>query len=82
MAPEEVAAFGQHVAGRLRALVDGLLGVYFVGSVALGGYVANESDIDILAVASGSVSHGVKRSLAGGLLQGGVSPWAGRLGRQ
>ena len=69
MVTEEVATFGQHVAGQLRILADNLLGVYFVGSVALGGYVANESDIDILAVTRDSISHGAKRSLAGCLLQ-------------
>src|SRR4051812_1144318 len=45
---EEVTAFGRDVADRLTsALGDGLVGAYFVGSVALGGYVAGESDIDI-----------------------------------
>lgn len=62
-------AFGQDIAGQLGRFVNSLLGVYFVGSLALGGYIANESDIDILAVASGSVSQDVKRSLADCILR-------------
>lgn len=51
MVPTEAAEFGRDVPGRLRqALSDELVGAYFVGSIALGGYVAGESDIDIVAV--------------------------------
>ena len=49
--PEAVTTFGQRVAEVLRAdLGAELIGVYFVGSVALGGYVPGESDIDMAAV--------------------------------
>jgi len=49
--PGEVAAFGRGVVDALRsALGEELVGVWFVGSVALGGFVPAESDIDIAAV--------------------------------
>lgn len=51
MVSDDVAAFGQKVAERLAgALGGGLVGACFVGSVAPGGYVAGESDLDIVAV--------------------------------
>ena len=51
MIPELVRAFGRDVADHLSSVLgDCLVGTYFVGSVALGGYVARESDIDIVAV--------------------------------
>ena len=44
-------AFGHEIAAVLRlTLADGFVGAYFVGSIALGGYVRGESDIDIVAV--------------------------------
>jgi hypothetical protein len=56
LAPE-VAVFGDQVAEVLaRALGTDLAGVYFVGSVALGGYVPGESDIDIAAVSSAALT--------------------------
>lgn len=49
--PEDVAAFGHQLATVLRSiLTNRFVGAYFVGSVALGGYVKGESDIDVLAV--------------------------------
>ena len=46
-----MAAFGQELVGRLGETLDGrLVGAYFVGSVALGGYVPRESDVDVVAV--------------------------------
>ena len=43
---DEIAEFGEHVAQVLAGLLgDDLVGVYFVGSVALGGYVPVESDV-------------------------------------
>jgi hypothetical protein len=46
----EVAPFGVKVAEALAGtLRTDLVGVYFVGSVALGGHVPGESDIDIAA---------------------------------
>jgi Nucleotidyltransferase domain len=52
----EVAAFGNQVATVLGRLLGGeVVGVYFVGSVALGGYIPGESDIDIAAVAESAL---------------------------
>ena len=49
--PEDVVAFGQTVAAVLRSIfTEDLVGAYFVGSVALGGYVDGESDVDMVAV--------------------------------
>jgi predicted nucleotidyltransferase len=47
----EVAVFGDQAAEAVaRTLGTDLVGMYFVGSVALGGYVRGESDIDMAAV--------------------------------
>lgn len=49
--PDDVATFGDAVAGRAADALEGdMVGAYFVGSIALGGYVPGESDIDIIAV--------------------------------
>lgn len=51
MIPADVAAFGSDVAAVLATnLGDELVGAYFIGSLALDGFVENESDIDIVAV--------------------------------
>ena len=69
MVPTEVAEFGREVAGRLRRVLgDELLGAYFVGSVALGGYVAGESDIDIVAVSRDHIGSEAKQAIAETLL--------------
>jgi hypothetical protein len=61
----EVASFGDHVADVLaRTLGTDLVGVYFVGSVALGGYVPGESDIDITAVSSNALGDLLKERVA------------------
>jgi hypothetical protein len=61
----EIAIFGDHVASVLaRTLGDQLIGVYFVGSVALGGYVPGESDVDIVAVSESALSEKRKRTVA------------------
>jgi hypothetical protein len=53
----DVAAFGSLVATALRRLLGReVVGVYFVGSVALDGYVPGESDIDIAAVAASTLT--------------------------
>jgi hypothetical protein len=63
--PDDVAAFGREVVASLRdALGDGLVGVYYVGSIALGGYVAGESDIDMVAVSQDVIPERQKTSLA------------------
>ena len=61
----EVALFGQQVAEAVgSALETDLVGVYFVGSVALGGYVPGESDIDIAAVSRGALTPTQRQSVA------------------
>jgi hypothetical protein len=66
----EITAFGEQVAGEVAQILGGdLLGVYFVGSVALGGYVAAESDVDIVAVSMPALSEGQKRSVASAIVE-------------
>ena len=66
---EDAAAFGQCVADVLASTLGGeLLGAYFVGSIALGGYVSGESDIDIAAVCRSRVEEARKWVLADRLL--------------
>jgi hypothetical protein len=51
--PASVLSFGDETARRLREQLAGrFVGAYFVGSVALGGYMPGHSDIDIVAVAA------------------------------
>ncbi len=65
MATSEVAVFGDQVAQVLaRTLGPDLVGVYFVGSVALGGIVPGESDIDIAAVAAYALTDPQKQKVA------------------
>jgi Domain of unknown function (DUF4111) len=65
MRTPEVAGFGDQVAEALaRTLGTGLVGVYFVGSVALGGYIDGQSDIDIAAVSSAALADRQKQSVA------------------
>jgi Domain of unknown function (DUF4111) len=66
----EVAVFGCHVAGALaRTLGADLVGVYFVGSVALGGYVPGESDIDIAAVSSAELTDPQRQAVASAVIE-------------
>lgn len=61
----EVAVFGQQIADVLAGTLGvELVGVYFVGSVALGGYVPGESDIDIAAVSRVALTDTQRRSVA------------------
>jgi hypothetical protein len=61
----DVASFGAAVAEALDAVVQcSVVGVYFVGSVALGGYVPGESDIDILAVCTDALDAAAKEAVA------------------
>ena len=70
MIRSEVAAFGDQVAEVLaRALGTDLVGVYFVGSVALGGYVPGESDIDIAAVSGSALAEPQKQSVASAVVE-------------
>jgi hypothetical protein len=67
--PADVEAFGHRVADRLRAaLGNDLVGVYFVGSIALGGYVSSESDVDVVAVSDHPVLDEMKDAIASDLL--------------
>jgi hypothetical protein len=67
--PEDAAAFGQDVAAILESTLQSeLVGACFVGSVALGGYVTGESDIDIAAVCRGRLDQPTKKRLADRLL--------------
>jgi hypothetical protein len=48
---EDVRAFGETVSAALQStLGHQLIGCYFLGSIAVGGYVPGESDVDIAAV--------------------------------
>lgn len=67
--PDDVVTFGGVVARILRStLGDEFVGAYFVGSIALGGYVDGESDIDILAVSRHPVDDQTKQALVEELL--------------
>lgn len=70
MIPDEVAVFGRELARRLDELLEGgLVGAYFVGSVALGGYVAGESDVDIVGVSEHPVPAPAKPLIANAVLE-------------
>jgi hypothetical protein len=70
MVPAEVATFGLEVAASLQEVLgDALLGAYYVGSVALGGYADRESDIDIVAVSGRAISNDEKRSIADAVVE-------------
>jgi predicted nucleotidyltransferase len=63
--PDEVVAYGREVAARLQEVLgDALDGAYYVGSIALGGYVAGESDLDIVAVSERAIPDQEKPSIA------------------
>ena len=67
--PDDAAAFADEVAGILASiLADEFVGAYFVGSIALGGYVAGESDIDIVAVCRRPVDDDVRQAVVEQLL--------------
>jgi hypothetical protein len=66
---DDVASFGREVAAHLEALLSSdFVGAYFVGSVALGGYVPGENDVDIVAVSAHHIVDDLKRSVANDLL--------------
>ena len=63
--PDEVADFGRRVASELAAaLGEEFVGTYFVGSIALDGYVEKESDLDILAVCRARLSQERRAAIA------------------
>lgn len=66
----ETAEFGDHVSIVLTGtLGHDLVGVYFVGSVALGGYVPSESDVDMAAVSMCALSQPQRRSVASAIVE-------------
>lgn len=66
---QDVVAFGGAVAKVLADTVGAdLVGTWFVGSVALGGYVPGESDIDIAAVCELALSLPQKRQVASAIV--------------
>jgi hypothetical protein len=63
--PDEVAVYGSEVVASLHGVLgDSLVGAYFVGSIALGGYVDGESDLDIAAVSEDAIPDQMKSPLA------------------
>src|SRR4051812_44627443 len=67
--PDAVAVFGRMVSEQLQALLgNDFVGVYFVGSIALGGYVPGESDLDLIAVTEHAVPEELKERIADALL--------------
>jgi hypothetical protein len=67
---DEAAVFGGRVAEVLADTVGGdLVGTWFVGSVALGGYVPGQSDIDIAAVSEFALSVPQKRRVASAIVE-------------
>lgn len=65
MIDAKVADFAQAVAGRLREVLgEDLHGAYLSGSVALGGYVPGQSDIDLFAVCRHSLEVKKKQAVA------------------
>jgi len=63
--PDEILTYGGEVVARLQEVLgDGLRGVYYVGSIALGGYVPGESDVDIVAVSEQAIPEQMKPAVA------------------
>jgi hypothetical protein len=66
----EIVEFGDRVLEVLAGtLGDDLIGVYFVGSVALGGYVPAESDVDIAAVTESALGTVLKGRVASAIVE-------------
>jgi len=67
--PDDVAAFGDRVVDVLRSVLDDeLVGAWFVGSIALGGYVPGESDIDIKGVCERRVPDDARHVVAAAIV--------------
>jgi hypothetical protein len=65
MVTRDVDTFGRELTRRLAEALDGrLVGVYFVGSVASGGYVPGESDVDVIGVSEQRVPPELKPMIA------------------
>jgi hypothetical protein len=67
--PEDVVQFGEEVVAHLWGVLGtDLVGAWFVGSIALAGYVPGESDLDIAAVSPDPVAEDTRRAIAEDLL--------------
>jgi len=63
--PEEVSRYLRAVTAQVQEVFgDRVIGVYTTGSLALGGYRPGRSDIDLMAVVSGSPGLDLRRQLA------------------
>jgi hypothetical protein len=70
----EVAVFGEHVADILADILGrDLVGVYFVGSVALGGYIPGESDVDMAAISEFALTETRKHHVASAIVEASVT---------
>jgi predicted nucleotidyltransferase len=68
--PDDVSAFGHEIeAVLISILADGFVGAYFVGSVALGGFIRGESDIDVVAVCGEEVDEAMKQPVVEKVLE-------------
>lgn len=68
--PDDVSEYGIELAAVLRTtLTGGLVGAYFVGSVAVGGYVSGESDLDVVAVCDGELDEATKEAVVENILE-------------
>jgi hypothetical protein len=66
----DVAAFGDRLTDALARLLGGdLVGAYFVGSVALGGFVPRESDLDVVAVCREALTPAQAESVASAVVE-------------
>jgi hypothetical protein len=67
---DEIAEFGDAVASVVDGALGGnLVGAWFVGSVALGGFVPGESDLDIVAVCDEALTPAQKRAVASAVVE-------------
>jgi hypothetical protein len=67
---DEVAVFGEAVANVLDDTVGrDLVGIWYVGSVALGGYVPGESDVDMVAVCEVALTDSQKQHVASAIVE-------------
>lgn len=65
----ELVVFGDRLTDAIgRTLGRDLLGVYFVGSVALGGFVRGESDVDVVAVSESGLTAAQKDRVASAIV--------------
>lgn len=70
VAVDEIAVFGEAVGTVLDDVLGrDLVGTWFVGSVALGGYVPGESDVDIAAVSEVALTGAQKQRVASAIVE-------------